>query len=252
MIAYFSGTGNSALAAKWLAEKLQDKRINLAKCIKGQTPMPEMDERPLVVVTPIYGWRVPRLVQAYLEQHCAAAGRPVYFVMTCGDSAGNAAQYAKALCEKIQGQWRGLAAVKMPENYLAMFAVPGPKEAEEILKRARPAVDELAGKIKAGEMIEAAKPGPIGRLESGIVNDVFYKCFVKAKKFWTTQACIGYGLCAQRCPLNNIAMQNGRPQWGTACTHCMACIAGCPKTAVEYGKKSKGKPRYFNREGMED
>ena len=171
MIAYFSGTGNSALAAKWLAEKLQDKRINLAKCIKGQTPMPEMDERPLVVVTPIYGWRVPRLAQVYLEQHCA-----------------------KALCEKIQGQWRGLAAVKMPENYLAMFPVPGPKEAEEILKRARPAVDELAEKIKAGEMFEAAKPGPIGRLESGIVNDVFYKCFVKAKKFWTTQACIGCGL----------------------------------------------------------
>ena len=140
----------------------------------------------------------------------------------------------------------------MPENYLAMFPVPGPKEAEEILKRARPAVDELAEKIKAGEMIEAAKPGPIGRLESGIVNDVFYKCFVKAKKFWTTQACIGCGLCAKRCPLNNITMQNGRPQWGTACTHCMACIAGCPKTAVEYGKKSKGKPRYFNREGMED
>ena len=64
MIAYFSGTGNSALVAKWLAEKLQEKRINLAACIKGQTPMPEMDERPLVLVTPIYGWRVPRLVQA--------------------------------------------------------------------------------------------------------------------------------------------------------------------------------------------
>ena len=119
MIAYFSGTGNSALVAKWLAEKLQEKRINLAACIKGQTPMPEMDERPLVLVTPIYGWRVPRLVQAYLEQHCAAAGRPVYFVTTCGDSAGNAARYAKSLCERIQGQWRGLAA---GENAGKLFA----------------------------------------------------------------------------------------------------------------------------------
>ena len=27
-------------------------------------------------------------------------------------------------------------------------------------------------------------------------------------------------------------------------THCMACICYCPKEAIEYGKKSKGKPRY--------
>ena len=103
MIAYFSGTGNSALVAKWLAEKLQEKRINLAACIKGQTPMPEMDERPLVLVTPIYGWRVPRLVQAYLEQHCAAAGRPVYFVTTCGDSAWQRGQICKVALRKNTG-----------------------------------------------------------------------------------------------------------------------------------------------------
>ena len=32
--------------------------------------------------------------------------------------------------------------------------------------------------------------------------------------------------------------------WGKNCTHCMACICYCPKEAIEYGKKSKGKPRY--------
>ena len=107
MIAYFSGTGNSALAAKWLAEKLQDKRINLAKCIKGQTPMPEMGERPLVVVTPIYGWRVPRLAQVYLEQHCAAAGRPVYFVTTCGDSAATRPGMQRRSAKKYRGNGAG-------------------------------------------------------------------------------------------------------------------------------------------------
>ena len=28
------------------------------------------------------------------------------------------------------------------------------------------------------------------------------------------------------------------------CTHCMACICYCPAEAIEYGKKSLGKPRY--------
>ena len=32
--------------------------------------------------------------------------------------------------------------------------------------------------------------------------------------------------------------------WGSDCTHCMACICDCPAEAIEYGKKSVGKPRY--------
>lgn len=44
--------------------------------------------------------------------------------------------------------------------------------------------------------------------------------------------------------LNNIRLENGKPVWGKNCTHCMACICYCPKEAIEYGEKSKGKPRY--------
>lgn len=46
------------------------------------------------------------------------------------------------------------------------------------------------------------------------------------------------------CPLNNITLQNARPVWGSNCTQCMACICYCPTRAIEYGKKSAGKPRY--------
>ena len=43
---------------------------------------------------------------------------------------------------------------------------------------------------------------------------------------------------------NNITLQTGKPVWGQNCTHCMACICYCPAEAIEYGKKSLGKPRY--------
>ena len=59
-----------------------------------------------------------------------------------------------------------------------------------------------------------------------------------------TKACIGCGQCADRCPMNNITIKAGRPVWGNECTHCMACICYCPPKAIEYGKKSVGKPRY--------
>lgn len=65
-----------------------------------------------------------------------------------------------------------------------------------------------------------------------------------AKKFYATDACIGCGKCTKVCPLNNVNLRDRKPVWGNQCTHCMACICKCPEEAIEYGKKSKGKPRY--------
>ena len=56
--------------------------------------------------------------------------------------------------------------------------------------------------------------------------------------------CIGCGKCAANCPMNNIQLKDGRPIWGRECTHCMTCICYCPVEAIEYGKRSAGKPRY--------
>ncbi len=44
--------------------------------------------------------------------------------------------------------------------------------------------------------------------------------------------------------MNNIALKDGKPVWENACIHCMACICYCPVSAIEYGKKCVGQPRY--------
>ena len=80
--------------------------------------------------------------------------------------------------------------------------------------------------------------------EEELVNPLFYTFYVKANAFAAGDACTGCGRCAVRCPMNNITLRGGRPVWGKACTHCMACICYCPTSAIEYGKKSLGKPRY--------
>ena len=47
-------------------------------------------------------------------------------------------------------------------------------------------------------------------------------------------------------------MKNKKPVWEKHCTHCMACICYCPAEAIEYGRKSVGKPRYcFENLGLE-
>ena len=38
--------------------------------------------------------------------------------------------------------------------------------------------------------------------------------------------------------MRNIVLSDGKPHWGSDCTHCMACITACPAQAIEYGRRS--------------
>lgn len=145
----------------------------------------------------------------------------------------------------------GTAQIVMPENYVAMFGVPEAEEAREIVARAEPDIRRTIDAIRAGEALPPARNDLYGRFMSGPVNPVFYACFVKADAFTAGEACTGCGQCAARCPLNNVTLREGRPVWGKRCTHCMACLCYCPAKTIEYGTKSRNKPRYhFEALGM--
>ena len=138
----------------------------------------------------------------------------------------------------------GTAQIVMPENYIAMFNAPQAEEARQIVAKAEPDIDRAISAIAAGQAFPVPRNNLYDRFMSGPVNPIFYSFFVKAKAFAASNACTGCGQCVRLCPTNNITIQNGRPVWGGDCTHCMACICHCPAEAIEYGKKSTGKPRY--------
>ena len=94
------------------------------------------------------------------------------------------------------------------------------------------------------EVLENKKIGAVEYSVTKWVRDVYYKDFMKTKKFRATDKCIACGKCVKICPLSNITMKDNKPLWGKTCTHCMACINQCPKDAIEYGKGTAGKPRY--------
>ena len=143
----------------------------------------------------------------------------------------------------IRDRYKGTAQIVMPENYLAMFGTPEKDEAARIVAAANPVIDRTAERIAAGEGLEEKPSTLLDRMLSGAVNDAFYPLFVKDKAFIAGEKCIGCGACVRLCPRKNITLSGGRPRWGGNCTHCMACISYCPTQAIEYGKKSAGKPQ---------
>ena len=206
MILCFSGTGNSRYIAKKIAAELQDEIVDVNAKIKAVDYSPIKTGENVVVVTPTYAWRIPRIVSDWLSKTKLLSAKRIWFVMNCGSEIGNASKYNRSLAE--------------------------------------PAIVDTIACIKTEQPFPVPRNNLYDRFMSGPVNSIFYQFFVKATAFQADDTCIGCGQCVKNCPKNNIALENGKPIWGNQCTHCMACICYCPTEAIEYGKKSIGKPRY--------
>lgn len=245
MILFFTGTGNSEYAARRIGRITGETPVSLVNRIRSGDTSPLESETPWVVCAPIYAWQMPRIVRDHIAATELRGSRDVYFVLTCGGDTGNADKYARRLCESKGLNFRGLARVVMPENYIAMFSAPDEDEARRIVERAVPGIDGAAELIKEGRDLPPVKKGPLAGFLSAAVNKGFYASAIRDKDFFTTDACISCGLCARVCPLGNIELRDGRPVWKGNCTQCMSCICRCPVKAIEFGKKSVGKPRYI-------
>lgn len=247
MILYFTGTGNSRYAADYLSKLTDDELVCINDYLKenkkGET---FTSNRPFVFVTPVYAWRIPRIVSMFIASNKFAGNQKAYFAVTCGDSIGNSEKYIRRLCDIKGFHHMGTAQIRMPENYLAMFNVPDESTCNKIIKNASYPIRKLADSINSEGTLAPVKASFAGKIESGIVNGLFYKFQVKASGFHVTDKCTRCRKCEEVCPLNNISFLDNRPVWGNECTHCMACICRCPAEAIEYKKASLGRRRYTN------
>ena len=244
MILYFSGTGNSKYVAKRIADALGDEIVNLNDRIKASdTSLVETGER-VIIVTPTYAWRIPRVVRDWLLKTELRGARLAWFVMTCGSEIGNADQYNRELCAEKGLACMGTAQIVMPENYIAMFSAPQADKARQIVAQAEPSIDRAIAAIQANQPFAPTREQPLRPLHERPSQSDFLQMFRQSERLYRVKRLHRLRSCVKRCPMNNVAIKDGKPVWGKACTHCMACICYCPVSAIEYGKKSVGQPRY--------
>lgn len=64
----------------------------------------------------------------------------------------------------------------------------------------------------------------------------------------TNETCVGCGVCAKKCPVEAIQMEEGYPVWKSEeCEMCLGCLHRCPKFAIIYGNdKTVRHGRYKN------
>lgn len=243
MVLFFTGTGNSRYIARKIAEITGDGIISIGERIKAGDSSPVKSKMPLVFVGPVYAGRFPRIMDEYIRQVEFTTSSSAYFVAACAATPYIAETYAEKICGEKTLLFKGFNSIVMPQGYIAMGGTQSKEVNDKILAEAEPKI------IKTAELIRDGRPlpkEPMGSaVMSKILNPIMYSIMISAKGFAYTDKCSGCGKCAKLCPLNNIKLKDGKPVWGKNCTHCMACIAGCPQEAVEYGKKTIGKLRYY-------
>ena len=161
MVLYFTGTGNSRYLARRIAEGLEMPLYDLNVCIKAGNTAPVQTGRDVVLVTPTYAWRIPRVVSEWLGKTALTGAERIWFVMDCGSEIGNAAGYNRQLAAQKQLQYMGTAQIIMPENYIAMFNAPRNEQARSIVEQAEPGLQKVLTQLKAGQEFPPAEREPL-------------------------------------------------------------------------------------------
>ena len=138
--------------------------------------------------------------------------------------------------------------IQMPENFITMF------DLDSTLLRNKKLVDAQKQIIKINEQIKDRRLHAFDKekynisdyFKTYLVKKLFYIFCMGTSKFSVDNNCNSCGLCTKVCPFENIELYKGKPMWHQHCTKCMACICRCPKEAIQYGKSTKNKGRYYN------
>ena len=142
MILYFSGTGNSRYIAKRIAKELKEETIDINQRIKNKDYSSIDIDCNVIIVTPTYAWRIPKIVLEFLLKIELITAKRIWFVMSCGSEIGNASKYNQKLASTKKLDYMGTMQIIMPENYIAMFNAPTIEKAKDIVKSAEPHIEE--------------------------------------------------------------------------------------------------------------
>lgn len=247
MIFYYSGCGNSRFIAKSIAESLNDKLVFIPEAQReGKFEYNLAENETLGFVYPIYSWRPPHLVEEFVND-LKINGKPSYVwtAVTCGDNVGETEKIFRKELGTIGLNLDGAFCFKMPNTYVNMvgMSVDEPEIANEKIAKAKEKLPKVIDLIKQHAKYSDMIKGGLSSFKSNVIGSGFYK-WASDKPFFSTDDCISCGMCAKVCPLQNITLENGRPVWHGNCNTCDACYHYCPKNAIQYGKKTKGKGQY--------
>jgi ferredoxin/flavodoxin len=277
-IYYFTGTGNSLAIAKDLATGLDASLVNIAALEHETAINPAGDV--IGIVSPVYHGALPLIVRRFVDKLAGLESTYIFSICTYGDHPGLFMEYMQKRLASRGGQLSAGFGLHMPYNYVTPPASLKNFYNSFTLRELDPALLQSlldAANIRVPEILEAVKSRRTGILEK---DSVFITRLVDAlnlhdslgvdswskitglneprsltfnevrqrmdKAFTLTESCEGCGTCERICPVGDIQLVNGHPEWQHRCEQCFACLQWCPHEAIQFRGNTLHQKRYHH------
>ena len=244
----FSATGNSLMVAKHIAARLPETQIfSIPKVIHQKI---DLDVDNIGLIFPVYFMGMPKIVIDFVDKLEPRGAKYVFAICTSG------AAFPGIALSQIQKQLgtRGTRlnagfSIQMPGSYLVKYGAYSVEKQKQIFIKEKMKVDNIIQIIKNQQNNNRGQSNFL----MNVIGDLIYKSMLTnfptlARNFRVNEKCNSCNTCEKVCPVQNIRMVNGRPNWQGHCEHCLACIEWCPTEAIQYGAKTNDRKRYHHPE----
>lgn len=238
---YFSGTGNTRYCVNKLLQALDDS-AELYPIEDERALSAIQNDDTIVFGYPVYYSNLPKIVKDFIRNHSALfRGKKVFIVATMGLFSGDGAGCSARLFKKCGATVSGGLHVKMPDCIGDVKLLKKSlDENRELIARADEKIADTAKRIRNHKFPKDGL-GFFAHLAGLFGQRLYYPN--KTKRYYTgikvdSTKCVRCGLCAENCPLNNIALSENKIKFKNQCTTCYRCFSKCPKQAITIlGKK---------------
>lgn len=243
LIHYFSGTGNSLLAAKQLSQELVKYDYDMVfHDIENGSYDTDESYSLHIFFFPIYATATPHIMLSYMRNLPDGKNVRAAIISTNGrinthfrDGYQGWALHQARLYLGIKNYNVSFSdTLDYPHNITVGIPPRKEKYNEIIISKASARFPLIAEKIAGNHKFHRKffLPNIIWSIPFGILYSVFGRRFI-GKLYAVNSSCTSCNLCIEKCPVKAIQSFNTRLSWKWNCEGCMRCINICPAQAIQ-------------------
>jgi len=267
---YFSGTGNTLSLARRISQKLEADLVSIPYFVKSDNN--HINAEKAVIVFPSYMVflsGLPPVVERFIRMIDNINDVTFFAVCNCGGyeiaNALPSLQKLRQIFKSCGGKLYAEYSLRMPMNNLDYDHIPIPinRNHEEIIRKSKLEIDRICSyiinnkktrhKVAKDLFLIIMKPVFI-IMRPAIIKDLKVRAHEPAdsglpyyelipltdKSIVVDEKCIGCGICAKVCPVENILIVDKKPEFQHRCEMCFACDEWCPKESIHHWSRKPG------------